>query len=364
MCTNGEKKYQKLNFKSLIGKYDKIVVPMLQRDYAQGRSDKKASNIRANLLEDVFSDKREINFDLVFGSQEIHEGNLVFIPVDGQQRLTTLFLLYLYNTKINKYVTEGLNKFTYETRRAAADFCKAIVEKDWSITDEKIISETLKDYNWFMQYWNNDPTVVSMLQMLDDIQRKAPKDNFIDKLDRISFYFLDFEQNGLNETLYLKMNSRGKPLTVFENLKASIDDMLPSEANCHFEEMENDKSGNNFKDKWRFYIDRKWTEIFWNKYNPYSLDKSMAQFIVRFLSGCYAAFAQKDDDRIISEYLRKINTDENNYSSFMPFAPIKKVLELKEPFCLLANAFGVLSYKEELLRPYWDRDTPFKVDSV
>lgn len=190
MCTNSEK-YQRLNFIDLLRKYDKIIIPMLQRDYAQGRKDdKKASDVRTNLLGDVFSDKHEINFDLVFGSQENREGQIVFIPVDGQQRLTTLFLLYLYNAKINTYITDGLSKFTYETRRAAADFCKTIVEKDWSVPDGKGISEALKDNIWFMQYWNNDPTVISMLKMLDDIQERAPKGNFIDKLDRISFYFL------------------------------------------------------------------------------------------------------------------------------------------------------------------------------
>lgn len=364
MCTNSEK-YQRLNFIDLLRKYDKIIIPMLQRDYAQGRKDdKKAIDVRTNLLGDVFSDKHEINFDLVFGSQENREGQIVFIPVDGQQRLTTLFLLYLYNAKINTYITDGLSKFTYETRRAAADFCKAIVEKDWSVPDGKGISEALKDNIWFMQYWNNDPTVISMLQMLDDIQERAPKGNFIDKLDRISFYFFDLEQNGLNETLYLKMNSRGKPLTAFENLKASIDSMLPTEADYHFEEMGNDVSGNNFKDKWRYCIDRKWIETFWNKDNPTNLDKNMTQFIVRFLSGCYAAFSQKDNKmtKDISEHLKNINADDDNYSSFIQFPPIKTVLELDGAFSLLAYAFSVLSCKEKVLHPYWDQDTPFKVD--
>ena len=72
---------------------------MIQRDYAQGRTDKKATDVRNNLLNDIFSDN-DVHFDLVFGSKEkrIIDGKEknCFIPVDGQQRLTTLFLLYLY----------------------------------------------------------------------------------------------------------------------------------------------------------------------------------------------------------------------------------------------------------------------------
>ena len=363
MCNTNQ--YERLKFTDLLGRYDHIVIPAIQRDYAQGREDKKATEVRKILLDDIFSNKPEIDFNLVFGSREEYGGKTCFIPVDGQQRLTTLFLLYLYNSKVNEVQTDGLNKFTYETRRAAADFCKAIVDKAivdkaWE-SSKQILSDSIKDCNWFMQYWNQDPTVISMLRMLDDIRKRAPEGNFKEKLDRITFYFYDLKQNGLNETLYIKMNGRGKPLTAFENLKAAIDNILP-------EEMGDEASGSNFKEKWQSCIDGKWTDAFWDKEKPYDIDKNLTKFIVRFLSGCYATLKLNDNqttDDETKKQLSEINADENNYSSFIPFGPIKKVLELENSFAFLARAFDIISCKKEDLYPTWkNSDFTFTIDVI
>ena len=348
MCNINQ--YKKLKFTDLLKIYNRIVIPAIQRDYAQGREDKKAAEVRKTLLDDIFSDKPEIDFNLVFGSREEYGGKTCFIPVDGQQRLTTLFLLYLYNSKVNGVQIADLNKFTYETRRAAADFCKAIVDNDWENQKDKL-SDSIKDCNWFMQYWNQDPTVISMLRMLDNIQKRAPKGNFKEKLDRITFYFYDLKQNGLNETLYIKMNGRGKPLTAFENLKAAIDNILPEESNYDFKEMGDEASDSNFKKNWQSCIDGKWTDAFWDKEKPHDIDKNLTKFIVRFLSGCYAALKPNGDQTVDDEtkkQLGEINANEDNYSSFIPFGPIKKVLELENSFGFLARAFNIISCKENV----------------
>lgn len=365
MCNTNQ--YQRLKFTDFLGRYDHIVIPAIQRDYAQGREDKKATEVRKTLLDDIFSDKPEIDFNLVFGSQEEYGGKTCFIPVDGQQRLTTLFLLYLYNFKVNGVQTANLNKFTYETRRAAADFCKAIVDNDWENQKDKL-SDSIKDCNWFMQYWNQDPTVISMLRMLDSIQEKDSKKDFSKKLDRITFYFYDLKQNGLNETLYIKMNGRGKPLTAFENLKAAIDNILPKELDYDFKEIGDETSGSNFKEKWQSCIDGKWTDAFWDKENPHNIDKNLTKFIVRFLSSCYAALKPNGDqtaDDETKKQLGEINVNEDNYSSFIPFGPIKKVLELENSFAFLARAFDIISYKKENLYPTWrNSDFTFTIDEL
>lgn len=361
MCNINQ--YKKLKFTDLLEIYNRIVIPAIQRDYAQGREDKKAAEVRKTLLDDIFSNKDEIDFNLVFGSREEYGGKTCFIPVDGQQRLTTLFLLYLYNSKVNGVLTDGLNKFTYETRRAAADFCKAIVDNVWENQKDKL-SDSIKDCNWFMQYWNQDPTVISMLRMLDNIQKRAPKGNFKEKLDRITFYFYDLKQNGLNETLYIKMNGRGKPLTAFENLKAAIDNILPKELDYDFKEMGDEAGGNDFKEKWQSCIDGKWTDVFWDKEKPYDIDENLTKFIVRFLSGCYTALKPNSDqtaDDETKKQLREINVLEKSYSSFIPFAPVKKVLEVKESFAFLAHAFSILSCEEN--DPTWrNTDSPFTIN--
>lgn len=360
--SNNTSNYQEYTFSILLEQYDKILVPMIQRDYAQGRTDKKATDVRNNLLNDIFSGK-DVHFDLVFGSKEkrIIDGKemICFIPVDGQQRLTTLFLLYLYGQKKqNSFQKLDLSKFSYDTRRAASDFCKSITSEEWFFPNDKKVSEVIKDSSWFMNYWEKDPTVEGMLNMLDAIHEKCKEITGYPNLNKVTFFFFDLESNGLNENLYLKMNSRGKPLTAFENLKAKIEKVLPEdleiEEKC-FPKPKCDAAPEDFKGKWKHFMDRNWTEAFWDSANPEKYDVSIAKFIVRFLAGYWAAFGQETAEKTTAEDLKKVNRKEQNdknYSDYIPFEPIKAVLELDDAFPSLAYALTTAPQ----IAPYWTND--------
>jgi hypothetical protein len=363
---NNVSNYQEYTFPKLLGQYDKVLVPMIQRDYAQGRKDdKKAIDVRNNLLNDIFT-KESVNFDLVFGSKEsrIIDGKEIscFIPIDGQQRLTTLFLLYLYAKKVKGLWSDlDLSKFSYDTRRAASDFCKDVTTKEWSVQEGEKVSKVIKDTTWFMDYWENDPTVEGMLNMLDAIHEKAKEKKVFPCLDKVKFYFFDLESHGLNENLYLKMNSRGKPLTAFENLKAKIEKVLPN--NIQISEKcfpKNDAAPKDSFKKWKFFMDRNWTESFWDEENPSKYDVNIAKFIVRFLSGYWAAFGQETDEKIngktIAGNLEDINKkekDDKNYTVYIPFEPIEKVLKLDNAFPSLAYAFTTAP----TIKNYWSNDS-------
>ena len=65
-----------------------IEIPVIQRDYAQGR--KTATQIRKGFLlsiEEALVNRKPLDMNFVYGSIEDKEQ---FIPIDGQQRLTTL----------------------------------------------------------------------------------------------------------------------------------------------------------------------------------------------------------------------------------------------------------------------------------
>lgn len=368
---NNVSNYQEYTFPELLKQYDKVLVPMIQRDYAQGRTGKKETSVRNNLLNDIFDKEKEsVKFDLIFGSKEsrIIDGKETscFIPIDGQQRLTTLFLLYLYAKKAKGLWCDlDLSKFSYDTRRAASDFCKDVTTKEWSVQEGEKLSKVIKDTTWFMDYWENDPTVAGMLNMLDAIQEKANQKDMPD-LEKITFLFFDLESHGLNENLYLKMNSRGKPLTAFENLKAKIEKVLPDDS----QKDDNKKYGkcfpindaalkDSFKEKWKFFMDRNWTENFWDEDSTSKYDVNIAKFIVRFLSGYWAAFGQesyeKKDEKTIAENLKEINKKENddkNYTDYIPFEPIEKVLKLDNAFPALAYALTTAP----TIEPYWSSD--------
>ena len=355
---NNKSNYQEYTFTQLLEQYDKILVPMIQRDYAQGRTDKKATDVRNNLLTDIFSDK-DVHFDLVFGSKEkrIIDGKEMncFIPVDGQQRLTTLFLLYLYGQKAGKTITElDLSKFSYDTRRAASDFCKGITSKEWAVQNGKKVSDVIKDSSWFMNYWEKDPTVEGMLNMLDAIHEKCKDITDYPDLRKVTFYFFDLESNGLNENLYLKMNSRGKPLTAFENLKAKMEKILPE--NVEFEDKcfpNCDASPkDSFKAKWKHFMDRNWTEAFWDMEHPEKYDESITKFIVRFLAGYWAAYGT--DEEQMANDLKSLNS-KDSYADFIPFEPIKKVLDLENAFPKLAYALTTITDNSKI-KPYWSHE--------
>ena len=79
----------------------KIIIPIIQRDYAQGRTSDDVNRKRERFLEalkDAVTTK-PITLDFVYG--DISKDG-VMTPLDGQQRLTTLFLLYWYAAKKNK----------------------------------------------------------------------------------------------------------------------------------------------------------------------------------------------------------------------------------------------------------------------
>ncbi|POO88516.1 hypothetical protein C1H57_25105, partial [Clostridium sp. 2-1] len=87
-----------------------VEVPIVQRDYAQGRQDTHAKTVRLNLLNDmraaILEKTSPLDLNFVYGKAEDKK----FIPIDGQQRLTTLFLLHLYAFRNDETKTPILHK--------------------------------------------------------------------------------------------------------------------------------------------------------------------------------------------------------------------------------------------------------------
>lgn len=245
--TTDNKQFETLTFKSFLEKYQ-VIIPMVQRDYAQGRISTDVNRIRNRFLSAIKeyliqpSDNYKImELDFVYGETEsvwskTTPGKLdkiVVTPLDGQQRLTTLFLLYWYAAKKEKNLTPDdynfLNNFTYDVRPSSRDFCSHLLNF-MPIFDSLSIKKQITDQYWFMGDWYNDPTIISMLVMIDAINDKfADVGNLWNLLtgtkERIVFYFLPLSENGLSDELYIKMNSRGKRLTPFEHFKAEYESL-------------------------------------------------------------------------------------------------------------------------------------------
>ena len=244
------KKYEKHSFKSFLEQYH-VIIPMVQRDYAQGRKTDDVKRVRDRFLNAIKSylvkadeEDEVMKMDFIYGEKEqvwsTKVANklekIIITPLDGQQRLTTLYLLHWYAAKkcgVEEEEHAFLHHFTYDIRPSSRDFCTHLMQysPDWSLT----LREQLTDQNWFMGEWHNDPTILSMLVMLDSINDKFGDianlwDSLTGEKERIIFYFLPLSENGLSDELYIKMNSRGKKLTSFEHFKAEYENLYEKDS--------------------------------------------------------------------------------------------------------------------------------------
>lgn len=303
------------SFYQLISKFQ-IEIPIIQRDYAQGRNNPKAQDIRKSMVTDLIAaikDGKKLFFDFVYGRIDEYK----FIPFDGQQRLTTLFLFHKYvfekcqscstcGNITNCICKDILLRFSYATRQSSREFCEQLVSnsvipsKDYHkrIRDEYIqtlkdkqeseaeigkkadeyvagktdwMSGFIKNQSWFYSDWEKDPTIMGMLTMLDEIHNQFTKREINDyrllaeKLTSgcscpITFHFVDMGEHKLSDETYVKMNARGKSLTPYENFKASLEQYL------------GDKDRKDLLSRLKEKVDGKWLDLFWNVVNKDNKD--------------------------------------------------------------------------------------------
>ncbi|MBA4745954.1 MAG: DUF262 domain-containing protein [Muricauda sp.] len=254
----------KLKFTDILA--DKVEIPIIQRDFAQGRTDKNTSKIRRDFLDVIFDtilkNKEEVihknlELDFIYGNKTQGE-NPIFSPIDGQQRLTVLWLLYWFVASKENIPTdqkESLQNFVYETRHSTTIFCKKLIGFNPRFTGGTI-SEEIKNQSWYFETWDFDPSIRAMLVVLDDIEFRYIDYDLEDtwqvlKDDNCPFemYQLVLSEFKLSDDLYIKMNSRGKPLTEFEYFKANFSEIITNEE---------------LKQKFEKQIDQDWFDCIWN----------------------------------------------------------------------------------------------------
>ena len=217
-----------MNLREFLTKYSKVQVPALQRDYAQGRKSKKS--VAKEFLDAIFSvllgGKENLHIDFIFGYKDSSD---TFLLIDGQQRITTLWLLHFYiYKKADIKECEFLGHFSYAVRKSSKTFCKNLLKNDFDldILPSKAIADNEGAFE-SSENLRNDPTIKAMLNMLDLIYERLEEiedfHTLAENLNRITFSEFDMEAFSLGEELYVKMNARGKQLSKYENLKAFIE---------------------------------------------------------------------------------------------------------------------------------------------
>ncbi len=249
---NSELTAQRLSLYQLLKRFDKVEIPLIQRDYAHGRIKNEKENydskelddvllIRDSLIDALFNAVEGTNdllLNFIYGKHIEREKTRehVFIPIDGQQRLTTMYLFHWYIFKKTNN-TEGINelrKFSYATRSTSRSFCEYLCSEGFTVDFRASLDEQIRNCTWFSGSYENDPTIKSMIVVLKTIQNKlysiddAKFESYKNKLVEwpacpIQFLWLDIENIGNEDDLYIKMNARGKQLSDFEVFKAAFE---------------------------------------------------------------------------------------------------------------------------------------------
>lgn len=227
-----------------------LIIPEIQRDYVWGNNELVIKRFINNIKN--MKDELDIGF---FYSYKIYEDYNAL--VDGQQRITTLILLSWYVDVDNV----ELNKFKFKVRENSNNFLEELLkqksEKIFEI-DGKNFSDKIKNSIWYKRIWDNDPTVKSILNALDIIDKelKNEKEDIKNKINNIKFSCIEAGDRNL-EKEYILLNSRGVKLTNSEQLKAILT-----------EDIEN-------KGEWLEKWEKDWQDILWECKgdNIYNTDK-------------------------------------------------------------------------------------------
>ena len=270
-----------------------IEIPLIQRDYAQGREGRDVERIRCEFLRvlhgAVSDPKLAVSLDFVYGI--VTEG--VLRPLDGQQRLTTLFLLHWYVAscagRLEAEQGRLWTNFRYATRPSAGSFCDQLTRhrlpeetaREAVGDDKKPVSDWIIDQPWYLYTWAHDPTIQAMLTMLDAIHRQFQTAEWDGDYDAawkrltcserpaVSFHFLPLENGEDGSELYIKMNSRGRPLTPFENFKARFQQVI-DEGGCDRDRAE----------RIALKLDTDWSDVFWTyRGDDQVIDDEMLRYI-------------------------------------------------------------------------------------
>lgn len=329
-------------FIKLLKEY-RIVIPVMQRSYAEGRNTKHAEDVRKSIIETIINsvqNNKPLFFDFVYGN--INKEEKKFIPFDGQQRLTTLFLFHRYVFEKANESLDILQNFSYETRPSAKEFLEKLCLNNIIPSKDDSLSFFIINQNWFFDDWKKDPTISSILTVLDEIHTQFNKTKGVDfvkieqtlnKTDLISFHFVDMKFNQLPNNTYVKMNARGKSLTGFENFKASLEEYLKNSYNSLYQEFRNN-------------IDSIWLDFMFSKTRPDLPDSVFMSLFNRHLINIWNLNKKINPDIEEKAIYEKIDSDLISFpliDTFISWSVYENILNMVSITKTIQPLFNFLS---------------------
>lgn len=317
-----------------------IAIPDLQRDYCWGLETYDKNGKQQGELVTGFLSSLKNNWQERLGSEGFTPMGLIYgyewpkgtyQLCDGQQRITTLFLLAgelyrnslvsddakanLYNILVKQSVGEFDGAVTsgliYSIRETTVYFLSDLISNYllsdnsqlpfYSLEDRQKYHSVLRHRGrpaWYFLEYDNDPTIQSMLGAIFTIQ-KFLEESFCDSIsissfakviaNQFSFIYYDMGNRMRGEETFVVLNTTGEPLTTTENLKPLLIAGLPSNS-------ENEKLLENISKQWEIRED--W---FWKHKTEKELtsDELSRDFYTWWL----LTYGEKESVNLIKDYL-------------------------------------------------------------
>lgn len=184
-----------------------FVVPSYQRGYKWGTLEV------ISLLDDVWEFKtkikKEVNEIYCLQPIVVKKQNLQYELIDGQQRLTTIYLIL-------SYFNLDCFQLSYETREASREFLKRL-------TSERNFFQYEKDLN--VDYWHICNAWEQIQQWVTNMKQFSEtfEDEFLKCfLEQVKVIWYEVDENTESREIYSRLNVGKIPLTNAELIKALI----------------------------------------------------------------------------------------------------------------------------------------------
>jgi len=234
---------------------DQIIIPEIQRDYvwqtenverflqsifdnskrqkdlSQGITEEVLNSLAPEMREIILRAQQEkqnfcnVGFIYAYSDPEMPDR---YVLIDGQQRMTTLFLILLaLSIKEKKadnfkrtYFKDNILKLDYKVREDAHEFLLNFVQY---ILDGNNVADISNKY-WNFTEYQNDITIQSLISNYQVISDFIGKNDFpLDYVENfIEFWYFNTKESKQGEELYLYMNSRGETVSPNESIKANL----------------------------------------------------------------------------------------------------------------------------------------------
>ena len=217
----------KISLNTLLKNYI-VYIPDMQRDFCWGttRIDNTDITLFENFINTLEQNISQNNKDFTMGLFYGYTENKRLYLCDGQQRITSLYLILLYGYKLGLVNEDILTRNNITTLQYAVRDSSLFFLNDLFVHIKHIEKiESIKYTDWYINEYNNDDTIINIMASLKILEtyyenNKEALNRLVSYiLNEINFIFIDMNTRENGEETYVLLNTTGEPLTRIENLK-------------------------------------------------------------------------------------------------------------------------------------------------